>query len=197
MGMPQPAKTAKKKDEIIGRGKTADGKSVQLWSDGTLTWGLGNAIKGSPHARTPAQVEVARRAGWLVLGDVSIYDADEVSRLIAAARKIAARGGSPGDLRAEFARSETREERLTPVWVTQEADREGRPTVRVWKLPRLLYGGLAVWDDRRGTGTRGRYQVMREIGRTGTYTGPLVQFDDFDALSAYLRDERGRFLDLR
>ena len=34
----------------------------------------------------------------------------------------------------------------------------------VWRLPRLVAPGLAVWRE------RGRYMVMREIGRTGTYT---------------------------
>lgn len=191
--MPQASKT---KDEVIGRRKTSDDKDVALWSDGTLTWGrLGTAIKGSPHAKTPAQVEAARRTGWLVLGEVELYDAAEVPRLIAAARKVAERGGSPGDLRSAFARGQAKEERLTPSWTTIEADRDGRPVVRVWKLPRLLYGGLAVWDERRGRGaSRGRYQVMREIGRTGTYAPTGDDFHDLEALSEWLRQERGRHL---
>ena len=42
---------------VIGRGKTADDRSVCLWSDGSLTWGaLGPVIKGSPHARTDKQI---------------------------------------------------------------------------------------------------------------------------------------------
>jgi len=184
------------KDEVIGRRKTADDKDVALWSDGTLTWGrLGTAIKGSPHARTPVQVEAARRAGWLALGEVELYDATEVPKLIAAARKVADRGGTPGELRAEFARSASRGERLVPTWTTIETDRDGRPLVRVWKLPRLLYGNLAVWDERRGRGaSRGRYQVMREIGRSGTYVPTGHDFHDLQALSAWLREERGRHL---
>jgi hypothetical protein len=194
--MPQ---AAKKKDEVIGQRKTADDKSVVLWSDGSLTWGrVGTVIKGSPHAKTPAQVEAALRAGWLVLGDAELYDAAEVPRLIAAARKAAVRGGLPGDLRASFARSESREDRLTPSWITTEADRAGNPLVRVWKLPRLLYGGLTVWDERRGRGaSRGRYQVMREFGRSGTYAPTGDDFHDLDALSAWLHQERGRHLGAR
>jgi len=185
-----------KKASIIGRGTTADDKSVVLWSDGSLTWGrMGVVIKGSPHARTDAQIQKARNAGWLVLGEISLYDEVEVPALIAAARRVADRGGTPGDLRSEFVRKTTREKRLTPTWVTQEADRDGRPLLRVWKLPRLLYGGLAVWDERRGRGARrGRYQVMREIGRSGTYVPTGDDFEDLDALSAWLREERGRHL---
>lgn len=189
----------KKSDEIIGQRKTADAKSVVLWSDGSLTWGrMGTVIKGSPHARTAAQIRDALAAGWLVLGDIELYDAAELPRLIAAARKTATRGpygGTPGEMRTEFARSASREGRLTPSWTTLEADRGGKPTLRVWKLPRLLYGGLAVWDDRRAPGaSRGRYHVMREIGRTGSYTATGDQFHDLDTLSDWLREERGRHL---
>jgi hypothetical protein len=42
-------------------------------------------------------------------------------------------------------------------WEPLDAD------LSIWKLPRLVASGLAVWRE------RGRYMVMREIGRTGTY----------------------------
>jgi hypothetical protein len=155
-------------------------------------------IKGSAHAKTPAQVEAALHAGWLVLGDVELYDAAEVPKLIAVARKTAAQGGVPGEMRTALAKAESREDRLTPMWTTIEADRAGNPLVRVWKLPRLLYGGLSVWDERRGRGaSRGRYQVMREFGRSGTYAPTGDDFHDLDALSAWLHQERGRHLGVR
>ena len=63
---------------IIARRKTADEKSVLLWSDGSLTWALGHAVRGSAQPRTEKQRNAALRAGRLVLGDVCLYDADEV-----------------------------------------------------------------------------------------------------------------------
>lgn len=175
----------KPKDEIIARRQTADGKEVALWSDGSLTWGRWNVIKGSPQARTPAQIEQALQAGWLVIGEIELYDSNEVPRLIEVARKIARRGGDPGDVRAEFAKSAP----LRPQWTVQEADRDGRPRVRVWRLPRLSHPGLAIWDETRGSRGRGRYQVMREIGRSsGTYEPTGIQFHDLASLQKHLRE---------
>jgi hypothetical protein len=174
----------KPKDEIVARRKTSDHKDVALWSDGTLTWGrIGTVIKGSPHARTPAQVKDALDAGWLVMGEVELYDADDVTRLIEVARKVAKRGGLPGDVRREFAKDAP----LKPVWEIQEADRDGKPTVRVWRLPRLSHPGLAVWDEVRGSHGK-RYQVMQEMQHgSGTYTS-IAQFKDLASLSKYLRE---------
>jgi hypothetical protein len=194
------AQPQKKLDEVLARRKTADAKDVVLWSDGSLTWGrMGTVIKGSAHARTPAQIRDALAAGWLALGDVELYDAAEVPKLMAAARKVAARGGTPGDLRSAFGASASREERLTPIWTTLETDRAGNPTLRIWKLPRLLYGNLAVWDDRRGprASSMGRYQVMSEMGRSGTYAPIGVQFHTLHDLSAYLHEARGLHLGKR
>ena len=175
------------KATVIARRKTADGTAVALWNDGTLTWGgIGRVIKGSPNARTPDQVREALRAGWLVVGDVELYDEREVTGLIEAARKVARRGGLPGDVRATFAAKNKL--KLRPVWTTQEADRAGRPTVRVWRLPRISHPGLAVWDEVRGSHGRGRYQVMKEIGRTGAFNSTGVQFHDLDKLAEYLNE---------
>jgi hypothetical protein len=119
------------------------------------------------------------------MGEVEIHDAEDVPRLIAAARKVAKRGGKPGDVRDEFAK----EAPLRPVWEVQETDRNGNPLVRVWKLPRMSHPGLAVWDEVRGSGGRGRYQVMQEIKRgSGTYAPTGVQFHDLASLAKYLRE---------
>jgi hypothetical protein len=82
--------------------KTAQGSTVRLWPDGALTWSLGHYIKGSPCARTPEQVAQALTAGWLVMGDVELYDDREVSNLIAAARWAAKRGLGPEGMRARL-----------------------------------------------------------------------------------------------
>lgn len=187
---------ALKKDEIIARRKTADDKAVALWSDGSLTWGgVGTVIKGSANPRTAAQIEEALAAGWLVMGDVELYDADEVPRLIEVARKAARRGGLPGDVRREFAKSAP----LRPQWTVIEADRDGRPLVRAWVLPRLTHPGIAIWDEVRGSGGRGRYQVMREVTRgpapwlrggrgSGAYESTGFQFHDLEKLAQHLRE---------
>src|SRR5690606_11738239 len=78
-------------DHVIARRVTADGKHVLAWDDGTLTWALGYAIRGSASPRTPEGRERARRAAWLVLDDVCLFDADEVPALIRAARWAAER----------------------------------------------------------------------------------------------------------
>lgn len=149
----------------VARRSTADGKHVLLWSDGSLTWALGYAIKGSAFPRTAEQRERALRAGWLVVGEVCIHNADDVSDLVAAARWVADRdaNGLPGDVRARLRAMRT-PSGPKPVWTVLEADRDGRPTLRVWKLPRLGWSGLAVWHE------RGRFEVMREVRRgAGTY----------------------------
>lgn len=181
-------------DEVVARRKTADDRQVALWSDGSLTWGgLGTVIKGSANARTPAQREEALAAGRLVLGDLELYDADDVPDLIKAARKVARFGGTAGDMRRDFAK--TREPKSKPVWQVLEVNRAGEPTLRVWRLSRLSHPGLAVWDDKRAPGAgRGRYHVMVESsGRgRGTYHPTGVQFHDLTSLAKYLDETKAR-----
>jgi hypothetical protein len=187
------------KPEIIARRRTADNIGIALWSDGSLTYWNGRAIKGSAHPRTDEQRRQALAAGWNVIGNVELYDADELPRFIAAARK--APGAMPGAVRAEFARAARKEKQLTPSWTVYETDRDGKPTIRVWKLPRLLYGGLAVFDycgKRNSSG--GRYVLMRELGRGGRKHAPGTveatgfRFNDLGALSEHLRRERDQYL---
>ena len=159
--------------EIIARRTTFDSKVVTLWSDGDLTFALGRGIPGLRFPRSA----LGLRAGWLVMGEVELYDASEVAMLAKAALESAKRGELPGELRARL-RSKIRKERqsgkaesgkvrglgLVPKWTVLEADRDGRPTLRVWKLPRLIYGGLAVWHE------RGTFEIMREAPpHSGTY----------------------------
>ena len=159
--------------EIIARRTTFDSKVVTLWSDGDLTFALGRGIPGLRFPRSA----LGLRAGWLVMGEVELYDASEVAMLAKAALESAKRGELPGELRARL-RSKIRKERqsgeaesgksrglgLVPIWAVLETDRDGKPTLRVWKLPRLIYGGLAVWHE------RGTFEIMREAPpRSGTY----------------------------
>lgn len=168
------------KTTIIARRQSADDKTVALWSDGAITGGLGIYIKGSPCARTEAARVEALTAGWLVMGDVCLYDFSEVPSLIAAARKTARAGGDAGDMRRALAARPP----LRPVWSVLETDRDGNPTLRVWRLPRVSHPGLAIWDDARGGG--GRYQVMTEIQRSGTFAPTGVRYHTLAEVATYL-----------
>jgi hypothetical protein len=178
MASANPAKP--KSNEWIAKRQTAQGTTVRLWPDGSLTWGMGHYIEGSPHARTPKQIEKALEAGWLVLGEVEIYDDAEVPDLIRAARWTADRDGLPGTLRKRLHERTP----MRPVWTVIEADRDGRPLVRAWVLPRIAWTGLAVWND------RGTYSVWTQIGRTGTYRPTGVEFSNLKDLTKYLDEVR-------
>ncbi len=89
---------------IIARRSTSDGKHVCLWSDGLLTWAMGYFIKGAARPRTESGRNEALRAGWLVLGDVELYDAAEVPTLVRAARLTVKGDGLPGTMRTRFTR---------------------------------------------------------------------------------------------
>lgn len=140
------------RDHVVARRSTSDGKHVLMWQDGSLTWALGYAIKGAPRGGS----EFARRVGMLVLGEVCLYEAAEVPSLVAAARHVAQRSGLPGDVRRRY-REITAPKMLIPSWQVYQTDRDGRPTVRVWHLPRLLYAGLVVWHE------SGVYEVLRRL----------------------------------
>lgn len=144
----------------IARRATADGKHVLAWSDGQMTWALGCAIKGSPRPRNADQQRRALAAAQLVLDDVCLFDAAEVPALIKAARQSADRGrGRAGMWERLRGPKRGTVAGLVPQWTVRHTDRDGRPTLRVWTLPRLAYPGLVVWHE------RGLYQVMREAPR--------------------------------
>lgn len=161
----------------IATRRTADGSIVHLWPGGSLTWALGRYIDGSPHPRTEEQAQVALRAGWLVLGEVELYSDGEVPALVRAARWTAERGLDPGDMRARLHRS-----RVRPAWTTLEADRDGRPRMQCWRLPRIRWPGLAVWRD------GARYSVWSEIGRSGSYAPTGMEFHRLSDVAAYLSE---------
>lgn len=119
------------KAEQIARRSTSNGKHVLLWSDGSLTWALGYAIKGSAFPKTVEQRVRALAAGWLVLGEVEAHDAADVGSLIAAARKVTAKnlGALPGDVRDEMAAARKRAEAaaMPGEWHIHETDvRDGK-----------------------------------------------------------------------
>jgi hypothetical protein len=169
----------------IAQRTTADGVAVVLWSDGPVTGRMGYALPGVPVARPEgaAAVEAALAAGWLLMGEASLYDAEEMPALYAACRWSADRGRGPGGVRARLAR--VGRVRIAPVWEVIRTDREGKPTVRAWRLPRVRWPGLAVWDH-VSVGAKGaRYEVMA-CGRDGVCFTTGLRFSTLAALAAHL-----------
>lgn len=110
------------------------------------------------------------------MGDIELYNDDEVPALIAAARWTAKRSGDPGMMRLRLHQSQ----RVVPVWTTVEADRDGTPKVQVWRLPRLRWPGLSVWRE------AGKYSVWAQCSRSDTYTPTGCEFSTLRELSEYL-----------
>jgi hypothetical protein len=139
---------------VIARQTTADGIAVEIWHDGAITGRSGLALPGVPvsRPRTADAFERERHAASLFSGEVSIYMLAELPRLHACARRVAARGGLPGDLRAAFAAQDAMKLRL--VWAIYATDRDWTPTVRVARLDRMRWPGLVVWHE------RGRYDLL-------------------------------------
>lgn len=83
--------TTSTKAEILSTRRTADGYTVGLWSDGCVTSGyLHQCVKGSGVARTAEAVAANVRAGWLLLGEVELYDRAELPTMLRAARRAVA-----------------------------------------------------------------------------------------------------------
>jgi hypothetical protein len=87
-------------------------------------------------------------------------------------------------------------------WVVTRANRDGKPTERYARLPRLFWPDLTVVDYMSGPqhGARGRYEVLRR-SHTNRYTGGIVAAEDtweatgfaysnLKDLWAYLQDDR-------
>jgi hypothetical protein len=139
---------------VIARRRTADGIGVDFWHDGAITGLFGRALPGVPVAR-PRSAEglaLTQATANLVAGEIELYDLADLPRLVDVARRVAKRGGLPGDLRAAFHAADEPTIRL--VWTTYETDRDGAPTVRVARLDRIRWPGLVVWHE------RGHYEVM-------------------------------------
>lgn len=163
------------KAEVIATRKTADDIVVQLWSDGAITTGMGTVV--GQEARSEEKLSLYLAAGWLVMGEVELYDASEVKRLLLAARWTAERGLDPGAMRERLHQKVT----LKPIWTTLEADRAGKPTLQCWVLPRLRWPGLAVFRE------KGAYSICQEVGhRSGTYSPTGFEFSNLRQLTDHL-----------
>lgn len=155
----------------MARRTTGDGVDVVLWSDGSVTGRLGYALPGVPLRRGDVS------AGWMLLSEACLYDADELGSLYDACFWAARRGLSVG-----AARGRLRRRRLYPTWQVLRADRDGRPRERVWRLPRLRWPGLVVWDYCSG---RSRYELC-SIDRGGVCRTTGLRFANLDELARHL-----------
>ncbi len=75
---------------------TADRIRILVWSDGSLTNGLGFSVRGG---KLPASVL------WRVVGDLALFDWTELPSVIRTAKKVARRKAQPAtaaDFRAEL-----------------------------------------------------------------------------------------------
>lgn len=188
--------------KVIARRRTFDGKAVCLWSDGTLSWALGYQIKGAWMRPRENRRVVALAAGWLVIGDVEIFDAADVPKLAKAARWAVERDGLPGTMRARFAAGSKAAVRppagLKPAWTPTATDARGKVTERVWRLPGLgAWAGHAVWDYGSRGGSRGRYDLCSRVGGARsdtTYKTTGMRFTSQRALIAWMTENPPRVL---
>jgi len=170
---------------VIARRRTAQGTAVWLFDDGALaSWA--DALPGVPVARprTPEGRRLTLDAGWLFVGEVEVYDDHELAALYVAAKRIAKRGGTPGDLRAETARE--LEPKITFHW-NDEGD------YRTCVLPRIEWPGMAVRHE------RGVYEVMhwRHTGAAVACPGMAwmpsgFRFRTIEELTKFLNTQRAR-----
>ena len=145
------------KAHVVARRRTADGREVEIHDDGAVTGYYGVAIPGVPVARPRGieAIERERAAAWLFADELCLYAYEELPALHAAARRVARRGGGPGDLRAAVA--EASAPRVPIRWEVLATDNRGDVTCRFGVLPRLRWGGVGVWHE------HGVYEVMHRV----------------------------------
>lgn len=73
--------------------------------------------------------------------------------------------------------------RMSFVWTVEQADRDGRPTLRTCRLDRIRWPGLAVWHE------RGVYELVG-VDRRGTCFPTGLRFRSQRELRAYLETIR-------
>jgi len=178
-------------DEIVVFQKTADNIRVILWSDGSITSGMGFKLKGIPLVRpkTKAKLDLAIRVGSMLLGDLSLYDASELGAAYKAYKWATEKHKTPGEARTRFHKAAgggAKKTTFKPKWEVLRADRKGKPTERVWRLPRMRWPGLVVWDHMgKWRGGRERYELVN-LDRGGIAKGTGFTFKNMVDLEQHL-----------
>ena len=117
---------------------------------------------------------------WTAYQDYEeMYDAEELGAFYKACRQATSKGLTRAHL-PEKAPA------LRPNWTLVETDRDGNPVERFWRLPRLQWPGLAVFDycGRRNS-SGGRYEVFT-IDRDNVCFTTGMRFSTLEALAEYL-----------
>jgi hypothetical protein len=110
-------------------------------------------------------------AGRLLLESACLYDLDELGLVYAACKRAAGIDGLPGTVR-RLLRGRADRRVFALSWTVVSADRNGTPTERIARLPRLRWPGIVVVDFCGGPGSaRGRYQLWSERHGTLYQTG--------------------------
>lgn len=90
----------------IQKSRTRDGKTLEMWFDGTLTFAFGFKIPGIGKPRSKHhQLRDSRIAHWIIDSAPMYYDAGEIARVFNAARRWLSASGSmqSGELGLRYA----------------------------------------------------------------------------------------------
>jgi hypothetical protein len=120
----------------------------------------------------------------MFLGDVALYDAAELASFYRACVWAVRKGLDIGSARRRFA--ESAKPRLRPHWEILSADRDGRPTLRCWRLPRMAWPGLAVWDHCGGSGSGGGRYELTTIDHDSVCISTGLRFSNMRQLADHL-----------
>ena len=165
-----------------GRGK---GTVVRSAVTGRFGFKLEGVPVARPRTAEAEAVSVGLRAGWLFLGEVEIHPYADLGVLYQACRWAAARDGLPGTVRARLARPA----RLTPVWTVVSADRDGNPTCRYWRLPRMVSPGTVVWDHVSVGASGGRYEIGHVAPGDDVFSTTGIRFATLAEATAHILSE--------
>jgi hypothetical protein len=174
----------------VMRRHTVDGISVHLESDGKVLGLFGRSLRSVPvrRPRTATSHRLALNAGRMFMNALGFYSADELGQLYADAREAARRGVEIRDVQRE--RREAPAPPPALAWTVIHADRDGKPTERHARLPRLLWPDLAVADYCGGPGSKnGRYVLLRrDLAESREVWRKVASFKNLDALWAFVRN---------
>lgn len=184
---------------VVARRTSFDGDAILVWDSGAITGAMGFAIEGIPIARPRSSAARITQlaAAWLFADEASLCNTDEIAALYRASVWAAKRGGGADSVRRRLASIVA--PRVKPAWTVTRADREGRPVERFWRLPRIRWPGLAVWDhctptsgrnNGRASGGAGgcRYELVG-IDRNGVCRSTGFRFRNLRELARHLHDQ--------
>lgn len=172
---------------VVMERRTEDGKLIELSSDGAMAVTWARSYIAGP-MRTAEGQERALKVGRAILSWAETMPEDEIADLYRRGRKLDPAPDSLADLRK---RLEGAAKLPLLAWRVTGADRQGRPTERHARLPRLRWPGMWVLDTCGGPGSsRGRYHLLAVVGANAagdvTLSATGLEFRTLAALWAHL-----------